>query len=199
MPLQRQNLRLVPVPSTSDLSLEELLGPPELRPGELHELFPFSVPPAFRSAAAAAGAPTVLAVTTVVERELALDALGETEAGAVAEALDRRAEVATVAGKIGPCASEYVRRLLSLLHGRHGELPEATVAFVPVRVADRLRATGYRPRLRPPALRPALCWELAAVLTGQTMAEWALLEVLRVRGGYSEAAERQSAASTTAS
>ena len=80
MPLQRHNLRVVAPAVPSGASLEELLGPPTLRPGELHESVAFEVPTVIRAAATATGTPLALAVTVVVERELALVALTETGA-----------------------------------------------------------------------------------------------------------------------
>jgi hypothetical protein len=189
---------VAPQASVVGAPLEELLGPPELRPGELHEAYGLPVTPAFRAEAAATRTPVALAVTVVVERELVLSGLAETEASAGVDLLDGRAQMATVRGRISPSGSAYVRELLALLGGHQADVCETAGVVVPVRVADRLRVTAYQPYLSPADIEPALRWELAAVLAGQTVAEWSLMELLRARN-YNEAAERQSAALKTAS
>ena len=179
MPLQRHNLRVVAPAVPSGASLEELLGPPTLRPGELHESVAFEVPTVIRAAATATGTPLALAVTVVVERELALVALTETGAAFAPDILDRCARSAAVVRRASPSASRYVRELLALLHGAGQATPDHAPVVIPVRIADRLRATGYAPELRPGDIASALRWELAAVLAGQTIMEWATLAVVR--------------------
>jgi hypothetical protein len=112
----------------------------------------------------------------VIERELALVALVKSGSDVSPEALDRRAHSAAVTGRTSPAASAYVRRLLALLQcSGSATAPDYTSVVVPVRIADRLRATGHLPKLRPADMMVALHWELAAVLAGQTMTEWATL------------------------
>jgi hypothetical protein len=181
MPLQRQkaNLTLLPRDRFTGESLEELLGSPQLRPGELHEAFPQKLPQHFCDQAARTRIPISLAVSTVVERALVLHALASINRTAMIDVLDRAAEMSSVSSTT-VIAAAYVRELLALLQGysRVAVAPGEPVV-IPVRVADRLRATGYRAALEPSALMPALRWELAAVLAGQSIAEWASFQILQ--------------------
>lgn len=177
MPLQKPNLHFAGLQPTG-LSFEDFFGPSETRPGELHEPFRGSVEEGFRSHATTAGIPISLAVTVVVERELALSVFANLP-GVIAE-LDRRSRLAVVNVTSTPMA-RYIRTLVALSNGQKLELREDATVVVPLRVGDRLRATGYVPALRADDLTSAIGWELAAAGSGQTIAEWAGVALLAVR------------------
>jgi hypothetical protein len=179
MPLQKQNsnLRVLTPLSPDDAgSLDELLGPGRARPADLLEPFHGDVPVEFRRSAAAAGVPLDLAVMTVIERSLALALLGDR---VDCSELDARARAAQVQGHPSRELADYIRGLVAVLQ-RHrrtdaGEQP----ALVPIRVADRLRASGRQVTLGADAIESALRWELAAAIAGLTITEWTLAETLR--------------------
>ena len=77
--------------------------------------------------------------------------------------------------------ARYIRTLVALSNGQKLELREDATVVVPLRVGDRLRATGYVPALRADDLTSAIGWELAAAGSGQTIAEWAGVALLAVR------------------
>ena len=124
-----------------------------------------------------------MAVAVVVERELVLEASLSNTGTAVTDMLDERAKEATVRSGGSAAACSYVRVLLAVLQRPGVEVATDAPVVVPVRIGDRLRATGYQPRLHPRDIASAVRWELAAVLAGQTLTEWALTELLRAGSG----------------
>jgi hypothetical protein len=184
MPLQRPNaeLRLLAPPEPAGSSLDELLGPVEIHRGDLHEPLDCQVPPAFEQTAAHLGVPLVLAAVAVIERSLAIGLLPR---GANLRALDQHAAAATMQGRPSLDLANYARRLVAALQQRVAAPKSPGALTVPVRVADQMRARQVTPELDPRCIRNALQWELAAVASGLTVAEWALRDTLR---DYAEAA-----------
>jgi hypothetical protein len=169
-------LRLLAPPEPAGRSLDDLLGPEEIRPGELHEPLRCEVPPAFQETADHLGVSLVLAVTTVIERSLAIGLLPRDPDVC---ALDKRAASATMQGRPSADVADYARRLVGALQ-RRARTPEGSGTLtIPVRLADQMRARQVRPELDPGCIRVALKWELAAVASVLTVAEWALRETLR--------------------
>jgi hypothetical protein len=184
MPLQKPNLklRLLAPPEPAGSSLDELLGPAEVRPGELHEPLGRQVPHAFAETAACLGVPLVLAAATVIERLLAIGLLPR---DADVRALDQHAAAATMQGRTSAEVADYARRLVGALQRRGATPRNSGAVTIPVRVADQMRARQVVPELDPGSIRVALQWELAAVASGLTVSEWALRETLR---DYADAA-----------
>lgn len=184
MPLQRPNrdIRLLAPLEPAGLSLEELFGPAEIRPGELHEPLGFLVPPTFEQEAADLGVPLALATVAVIERSLAIGLLpSDTDV----RALDQRAAATVMQGRPSRDLANYARRLVGALQRRVTTPENSGALMVPIRIADQMRARQITPELDPGCIRAALQWELAAVASGLTVAEWTLRETLR---DYSEAA-----------
>jgi hypothetical protein len=180
MPLQRQNgvIQLLPTSDPVGASLDELLGPSDMRPGELCEPVHVSVGPCLRRAADELGISTSLAIALVAEHDLLL---ADVEAGSHAIAvLDARA-TARADLPLPPASADYARRLFAALNGSLGvgdadQIPPV----IPARLMARVTAAGDVV-LRGDCLHQALTWELAAIRAGRTMTEWALREVLAAR------------------
>ncbi len=50
--------------------------------------------------------------------------------------------------------------------------------MIPIRLADRARRLGYERALDADAIEAAVSWEIAAAISGRTIAEWGLRELL---------------------
>jgi hypothetical protein len=177
--------------------LDELIGPPQTRPGELHDRYSGPVPAGFLDAARSRGIAISLALSVVCERQLAIGDLGADEPSV--ERLDARArEMAPTAALASPFA-DYARALLAAISGRPvGDAVDGP-PVISMRLACRLRVVGDVVRLDGEAIESALWWELAATLSGSTMLEWALREAARDRAVYgSPTAGHAAAASSTA-
>jgi len=191
-------LRLATAPEDPAESLEDLLGPPQMRPGELHERYPAPVSAAFARAAAAHGIATSLAVSVVCERRLAiseLECLATPATGVLDDAARRQAPTRA----LSRLTSRYARTLVAALSGHPVGNPASGPAVVSMRLANRLRATDVVVDLHGDEIEIALWWELASVVSGATILEWALHEALQDATVYDPAAARpDSAASSTA-
>jgi hypothetical protein len=165
-------LRLLPAP-TSGVELPQVAYAYDdrlRRPGELHE--PVPVPPgsapAVERAAAVAGVPTGTAVRLLIEATLVradLAAIGRTWAESQ---LDAAAAAAVVCRRLSAAEADYVRDL------RRGRASGRSVATVPVRLIGRVAEVDVESALAGDLPR-AVAWEVASVLAGRTMLEWALI------------------------
>jgi hypothetical protein len=154
------------------------------------------VPDALARSAAIRGISTTLAVTVAVEYGLAVDDL---EAGGVTEAEELLAQAAaatTVSHAVCIRHGDYLQVLSHALNTRRGDVRDSSAdALVPTRLAMRARAVAVDAAM----LDAALACELASVLEGRTLSEWALAVALRQRvartnasARYKPAAARQS-------
>ncbi len=200
MPLQQQKsarLRLAALPQEAADEFDDLIGPPQMRPGELHERYPFLVPAAFLRAARTRGIPVSLAVSVVCERQLAVSELTGATGLAVA-LLDDAARRETPSTALSELASDYARTLVAAISGPIEAEPAQGPAVIPTRLESRLRAAEVLVQLDAADIDVALWWELAAVASGATMTEWALRKALAAAPYSSPAARRDSAATSTA-
>jgi hypothetical protein len=156
------------------MSFDDFFGPPELRPGELHEPYAGPVSEAFREAMAARGVPISLAATVLAEYELVVAMLNSYCSIDELNARSRRVSV----NSTRPLLASYIRTLLAVANGQQVDVPASAAVVVPSRLADRMRACDAALTLEPADLPTALQWELAAATTGQTMTEWALTQAL---------------------
>jgi hypothetical protein len=180
MPLQRHNaLHVVPPVPSEGRSLDELLGPVDVRPGELHEPVHVCVPAMLRERAGRLGVSTSLALTVAVERQF-LDADLRCAGVSGVGWLDERA-ARSAALPLGSARADYARMLMAALNGHLPARADTDACVVvPSRLADRVRSAQALD-LAGIELRSALTWELASVRSGRTMTEWALSEALAAR------------------
>jgi hypothetical protein len=200
MPLQKQKsaaLRLAAPLREPDDDLDDLIGPREMRPGELHARYPLPVSAAFVRAARRRGIPTSLAVSVVCERELVVSELAEGAAVAI-ECLDDAARRERPGAALAELASDYARMLVAAISGPIETQRTQGPAVIPMRLESRLLAPNVVVRLDGGDIDVALWWELAAVVTGATMTEWALRTTLAGVPYRSSAAGQASAAANTA-
>lgn len=180
MPLERQNyLALVDDRGIREEveSLDELLGAPDARPGELCEPFAQEVPAELREVAARRGMSASLALALLVEHALVLLDAGSLEHDRLVGVLDARAAV-PAALPLTPALAGYARRLMGGLNGSlSASSLDDSAAVVPVRVVARARAS-WPIALDYDDLERAIRWELAAVREGRTMSEWAMRGLL---------------------
>lgn len=200
MPLEPQNsgrLRLAAGPEDFADGLDELLGPPQTRPGELHDCYPGPVPAGFLGAARSRGIAISLALSVVCERQLAIADLGAHEQAV--EYLDATARLTAPTAALARPFANYARTLVAAIAGRPAVDPVDGPPVISMRLACRLRVVGDVVRLDGEAIESALWWELAATLSGSTVLEWALREALRNPTVYgSPTAGHAAAASRTA-
>lgn len=192
-PAQR---RLAAVPDTHPEGLDDLIGPAEMRPGELHERYPFPVPTPFSRSCQALGIPVSLAVSLVCERQLAARDL-TTTTGLRLEHFDHAARHETPADGLSDLMSDYARMLIAMISGHSVAESVHGPAVVPARLESRLYGADVV-RLDAGEIGIALCWELAAVVSGATMTEWALRTALKAVCYSSRAAGHDSATASTA-
>jgi hypothetical protein len=151
-----------------------------VRAGDRHDPWTFAATPRLRALAAAAAALGVdlsLAVRVVIERELAL---GDLHALAVDPApLDGIARAAHVDRALDAASAAYVRRLSGGDGAEPRALGEQVTIGLPLRLSTRLSRAGALDALLGDAVGDALAWELAAVMQGRTISEWAALTALR--------------------
>jgi hypothetical protein len=159
------------------------LRAPTVRPTERHEPWSISgvVTADLAHAADEAGVAVAVAVAVVVERRLLLDLLPTPNQDA--QWLDRQAARARPHRELTDSSAAYLRALANGSQPRAGATPAASGlghVTMPARLSDRLLgAWPPKPDLRADELYPALSWERAAVLSGLTLTEWGLTEVLR--------------------
>ncbi len=171
-PGAHERLRLLPMPASA-------VERPELghayddrlrRPGELHEAVP--VPPgsapAVERSASTAGVPTGTAVRLLIEAALVLADLAAIGRTGMESWLDEAAAGAVVCRRLSAAEADYVMGL------RRGHASGSTVATLPVRLIGRVAEVDGGSALAGDLPR-AVAWEAAAVLSGRTMLEWALM------------------------
>ena len=123
-------------------------------------------------AANSAGLDTNLAVVLIVERALIEAEYKLRTRNLSVERLDARAECAQVTMELTPATADYLRALNPRIANAS---PTPATFRLPMRLSDRiLRLGGIRCLLKSEVLRSGTSWERAAVLSGQTMSEWAL-------------------------
>jgi len=159
-------------------------APLRRRPGDHLELFSFDngaeLAP-IRSAAKREGLRGETGLALVIERALVVD---KTSGGCGLEDLvgdlDRIAVAARPTIELWSAHGSYLRHLLGLTPSRDPKRAlESPRVAVPVRLIDRLHAgvprLGAEPELE---LKLAVAWEIAALMAGQTMGEWAYRSAL---------------------
>jgi len=200
MPLERQNfsrLHLAAALEEPADGLDDLLGPPQMRPGDLHERYPHPVPEGFLRATRARGIPASLAVSVTCERQLAIRDITGCLPATVVRQLDLAARATRSSKPLSELAADYARTLVAAISGPLESEPTQGPPVVSMRLASRLRNTGTGVELLSSDIEIALWWELAATMSGATMTEWALH--LAMCALYSSpAVANPSAASSTA-
>lgn len=137
---------------------------------------------ALAEAARAHGVDLELAVRVTAECALVCDDLAAAGVSEL-ELLDVAAAEAGVDGPVDSATADYLRRL-SCRAGQAGgasrarPLGDAVTVGLPVRLAARLLRADLDVLLAAAPLERALAWEVAAVLSGRTMSEWAPLTAL---------------------
>jgi hypothetical protein len=120
-----------------------------------------------------------LSVSLVVERRLILRDLARVGASGNEQLLDKAAREVVPATQLAPTSSAYLRSLNVGSDRLREEGDEVAIVSLPLRLVDRIREVWPpRPILRKGELTGALSWEVAAVLRGLTMSEWAFLVAL---------------------
>jgi hypothetical protein len=178
---------LLPQDAAGDAApLESSLGHPILRrPGDHLETLWLDDACALKEVRAAAGRRRIHADTAaavVLERRLVVPALGDPELVCRLNGLST-GHVPKV--ELWAAHSAY---LTHLLHGaRSPDLfaPSTPARLsIPIRLIDRL-AGGLPPAIEPAEdeLEHAIAWEIAALLSGETLGEWAYRSVIQCRSG----------------
>ena len=171
-----------------------------VRAGDRHEPWTVRVTDAVRALARAADASAVdfeLAARVGVEWALVCEDLRQVAVDPAA--LDRPAAVERVTGELDAAAAAYLRRLTAWGGGDDGAAPrfggadaaagagagagspaagELVTVGLPARLSARLLRADLDALLAAVELERALAWEVAALLTGRTMSEWAPLTAL---------------------
>jgi hypothetical protein len=166
-------LRLLPALPTASVGVPDFSHAYDdrlRRPGELHEAVPLPprAGPVVERAAAAAGLPSGTAARLLIEAALVRVDLAAIGQRAAESRLDAAAAGAVVCRRLSAAESDYVCGL------RRGRTTDRTVATVPVRLIGRLAEVDLEVALAGDLPR-AVGWEVAAVLSGRTMLEWALI------------------------
>ncbi|MDW5597224.1 hypothetical protein VSS74_22950 [Conexibacter stalactiti] len=151
-----------------------------VRAGDRHE--PWTLPvggalAAVADAAATAGVEFELAVRLCAEAALVRDDLRAVGAGV--GALDALAGAAVVATRVDASDCAYLRRLTRRGAQERRTLGDAVIVGLPARLSARLLAVDVDDLLANADVESALAWEIAAVLDGRTISEWAPLAALR--------------------
>jgi hypothetical protein len=120
----------------------------------------------------------------LLERELILEWLRECEAAGLGSSLDEAARRSRIEIELWQAHGAYLAQLLGRGESPPGGRPLTSPRLaVPVRLLDRLAASEPKLDGDPAAaLAAAREWEIAALIAGETMSEWAyrlsLLEAL---------------------
>lgn len=132
------------------------------------------------AAAVAAGVAFETAAGVVAERSLVVAEHRLTHAQ-VAE-LDARARAARPRTELSAASAAYLRELGST-RAAAPRLEASVSLALPARLNDRIVSPSRLPQLLPAdGLAAALAWERAAVGAGLTLTEWALGQLLELRG-----------------
>ena len=162
---------------------ERRLLPHRGRPFDRTERWWVSSPAAQALAAAAAahGLPVDTAGALLAERGLLVAELADGP-DALTE-LDAQAAAAQAAGELSDASACYLRSLTTARHVAQsaGREDDAAVVRLPARLTDRIRFHGDVELLLDGDLDQARRFDVAAVLTGRTMTDWALGALLAAR------------------
>lgn len=153
-----------------------------VRAGDRHEPWTLVVGDAVHALAGSAYAMGIdfeLAGRLALECALVCDDLRA--AGVEPASLDAVAAAQPVEGQLDAAASAYLRRLTQRPGAERRELGDAVTLGLPVRLGARLLRADLDALVASADLARAVTWEIAAVLTGRTMSEWAPLAALRSR------------------
>jgi hypothetical protein len=143
------------------------------RPGELHEpvILDAAQHVALDRAARRAKLPTGVTGRLLLEAALVCEELGGLRAIAAPDRLDEAAARAKVRRRLSAAEADYLRHL------RNPPGMRQTLLTVPVRLISRLHGLDVARALGEDPAR-ATAWEMAALLAGRTMLEWALAVML---------------------
>jgi len=176
--LDRPTLRLLAgeAPESSDAGWDAPL--PTARPADRCE--PWTLVSSEGAAALAAAAAEeridfLLATVLVVERSLVEEDLRYGGLGTTLPILDRTASKARVRIALSEPMSVYLRTLEGAATAASSMRESVRI---PMRLTERVAERTLERLLDARMLRSALAWERAAVLSGRTMSEWALLQAL---------------------
>lgn len=193
MPTSRINtspptLRLIagagaPVAKEEEVPISVSVAPPlHRRPGEHLELITVDAPElaGIRRAALAHRLYSDTALALVLERAVVCEQLRDLGREHLIALLDEAARSTGAHVALWDPHSDYLRHLLGHLpaaaSGRPVDSPRVAVPVrLHERLARRLPALDDEPE---PALRDALAWEVAALLSGETICEWAYRSAL---------------------
>ncbi|MGH2383257.1 MAG: hypothetical protein ACRDG7_18840 [Candidatus Limnocylindria bacterium] len=134
------------------------------------------------AAAARAGLPLELGVSLLVQQRLIQDALGALVPTRLSELLDQTASKSSIQLPLSSVSVAYLRDLQARQTLSPAELTDPTLIPIPFRLIDQMLAHKNEPVLDPASLERARAWEMASVVRGQTMAEWAGLVVAAALG-----------------
>ena len=153
------------------------------RPGDLPQLIAVDEASgweAFARAAAASGLRTRQALALTLERRLLLGDAAEIglAQSRVCARLDQAARSASASVPLTSAMARYVRTLTSRRALPAQEPRERSRVMIPIRLADRARRLGLERALDADAIEAAVSWEIAAAISGRTIAEWGLRELL---------------------
>ena len=172
--MRSTTLRLVasppPPPKLPDLA--RVYEDPVRRPGELHEALVLDPELAqhLDQLAVAATMPRGTAGRLLIEAEIVRIELTSMGVDDAPPKLDDTAGRATVLRRLSAADADYVQRL------RRPAAAANTLLTVPVRLLGKIGELDLR-RAMDGDLGRAVQWEIAAVLAGRTMLEWALVSL----------------------
>ena len=173
------HLRSVDGDRSGPAPVEELLVARVAVRGERNEPWTLSVTHDLRALdekSARAGLDLELALRLVTETALVC---GDLTALAVPLAtIDEAAAGAAVGRAVDPSHAAYLRRLTASPPRLPRALDALVVAGLPTRLSTRLLAVDLAELIRGASLARARSWEIAAVLEGRTISEWASLTAL---------------------
>lgn len=154
------------------------LPPVTRRPGEHRELHHFpdgTALAAIRGAARKHRLEAETAVTVTIERMHIAEELRACGAAHLVDVLDRRSRETRAETDLWSAHGAYLQHLLGLRPGGSTGQPLGSPRVaLPVRLIDRLGTKDVELVGEPEVeLRSALAWEIASVVAGETMTEWA--------------------------
>lgn len=134
---------------------------------------------ALAQSAACRRLPVDTAIALLIEIRFALDDVADATV-AVVDALDEIARQQRVEGALPGSYASYLRTLTHGADAAEHPLPDGRITVaLPVRLGARLaRAGGPAALLEPHRLDQAIAWEIAAVIEGRTIGEWAAWHAL---------------------
>jgi hypothetical protein len=173
------HLRVIPGERIRAARVDEAVVTRTAMRGERNEPWTLCVDDGLRALAAHAaelGLDLELALRLALETALATAEL--TALRVDLDALDRIAGGAAVDRTVDACHAAYLRRLTTAAPCDPVELDALFLAGLPVRLSTRLLSADLAELLAAADLERARAWEIAAVLDGRTISEWAPLTAL---------------------